>query len=61
MIPNIQGILLSAEFKGIPASILEPQEFIDKVVPKGFDDIIQTSTDGFDVFLNQNVSTNQCC
>ncbi len=53
MIPNIQGILLSAEFKGIPASILEPQEFIDKVVPKGFDDIIQTSTDGFDVFLNQ--------
>lgn len=48
---NFTSIINSDEFKAIKNNVT-PQEFIDTVIPKGYEDLIASSTDGIDIYLN---------
>lgn len=51
MIANLNTLLNSQQFKDIKSNIKDPVEFIDTVVPKGYEHIVQTITDGIDTYL----------
>lgn len=54
MINNLASILNSESFKAIKPN-LSIQEFVDTVIPKGFESIVQVHTDEYEVFI-QTVS-----
>lgn len=51
MIPNLLDVIKSKHFKEIPAKIQSTQDFIDIVVPKGFETVVQASHDNFEVYI----------
>ena len=51
MVPNLLNILASENFKNIPSKINDVQEFIDLVVPKGFQDMLDVSHNTYEVFI----------
>ena len=58
MIPNILAILNSDKFKNIPNNIPTPEEFIDLVVPTGYEELIITTQDSVDAYLKVVSSEN---
>ena len=51
MVPNLLKLISQKEFLSIPAKISNVQEFIDKVIPKGFEDILLVSHNTYEVFI----------
>ena len=51
MINNLTATINSDSFKSIKGNIESVQEFIDTVIPKGYEHLIQVMTDGIDVML----------
>lgn len=51
MIPNLLSSIQTEKFKSIPAQIDNVQDFIDLVIPTGFQDMLDVSHNTYEVFI----------